>query len=99
MVFTYLPQRGGPRRPLTYDGVKTPGAVCANAPVWSVFASTTTATISRPRCCARPGTEIGARMLNHTDIKSTLRYAHVNDSEVAEAMERVAKSRLSHTLG
>ena len=31
--------------------------------------------------------------LNHPDIKSTLRYAHVLDAEVAEAMERVAKSR------
>jgi integrase len=33
------------------------------------------------------------RALNHADIKSTLRYAHVLDSEVADALERVAKSR------
>jgi integrase len=33
------------------------------------------------------------RALNHHDIKSTLRYAHVLDSEVADALERVAKSR------
>jgi integrase len=33
------------------------------------------------------------RALNHSDIKSTLRYAHVLDSEVAEAMEAVARSR------
>ena len=31
--------------------------------------------------------------LNHADIKSTLRYAHVLDDEVAAAIERVAKSR------
>jgi integrase len=34
-----------------------------------------------------------SRMLNHRDLRSTLRYAHVLDSEVADAMERVAKSR------
>jgi integrase len=33
------------------------------------------------------------RALNHRDIKSTLRYAHVLDEDVADAMERVAKSR------
>jgi integrase len=30
------------------------------------------------------------RALNHADLKSTTRYAHVLDSEVADAMERVA---------
>jgi integrase len=33
------------------------------------------------------------KAMNHVDIKSTLRYAHVNDKEIAEAVERVAKSR------
>ena len=33
------------------------------------------------------------RMLNHADIKHTLRYAHVLDSEVADAFEQVAESR------
>ena len=33
------------------------------------------------------------KALNHGDIKSTLRYAHVLDEEVAAAIERVAKSR------
>lgn len=33
------------------------------------------------------------RALNHADIKTTARYAHVLDEEVAAAMERVAKSR------
>jgi integrase len=31
------------------------------------------------------------KALNHADIKSTLRYAHVLDDEVAEALESVAK--------
>jgi integrase len=33
------------------------------------------------------------RMLNHADIRHTLRYAHVLDEEVAEGFERVAKRR------
>jgi integrase len=33
------------------------------------------------------------RALNHADIKSTLRYAHVLDEDIAAAVERVAKSR------
>jgi len=38
------------------------------------------------------------RALNHADIKTTVRYAHVLDDEVADAMERVAKSRTRPTL-
>ena len=33
------------------------------------------------------------KAMNHRDIKSTLRYAHVLDDEVASAMERLAQSR------
>ena len=33
------------------------------------------------------------RALNHADLKTTTRYAHVLDDEVAEAMERVAELR------
>jgi integrase len=33
------------------------------------------------------------RAMNHADITTTTRYAHVLDTEVAEAMEAVQKSR------
>jgi integrase len=33
------------------------------------------------------------KMLNHADIRHTLRYAHVLDGEIADGFERVAKSR------
>jgi integrase len=33
------------------------------------------------------------KALNHSDYKSTLRYSHVRDEEVADAMEQVEKSR------
>ena len=32
------------------------------------------------------------RALNHADLKTTTRYAHVLDDDVAEAMERVTES-------
>jgi integrase len=35
------------------------------------------------------------KMLNHADIRHTLRYAHVLDGEVAEGFERVARARKS----
>jgi hypothetical protein len=34
-----------------------------------------------------------AEPLNHADIKTTMRYAHVLDEEVGDAVERLAKSR------
>jgi site-specific recombinase XerD len=34
------------------------------------------------------------KALNHKDIKSTLRYAHVLDEDVANAVERLAESRI-----
>jgi integrase len=37
--------------------------------------------------------KLAQKALNHRDIKSTLRYAHVLDEDVAAAVERVAKSR------
>jgi len=37
--------------------------------------------------------KIVQRALNHASIKTTVRYAHVLDDEVADAMERVQKSR------
>jgi integrase len=40
------------------------------------------------------------RALNHADIKSTLRYCHVLDDDVAEAIERVARRKaLGKSLG
>jgi site-specific recombinase XerD len=32
-------------------------------------------------------------VLNHADIKTTVRYAHVLDEDIAAALDRVQKSR------
>jgi site-specific recombinase XerD len=37
--------------------------------------------------------QVAQKALNHADIKSTLRYCHVLDSDVADAVERVASGK------
>lgn len=43
------------------------------------------------RECRNP--KIVQRAMNHASTKTTMRYTHVLDDEVADALERVAKSR------
>jgi integrase len=98
-VFTYVPQRiltngKNSRRPLTYAGVQT---------YWRRLRKRSGVTGFRfhdyrhdfgTKLLRETGNlRLVQKALNHRDIKTTLRYAHVLDSEVAEAMERVAKSR------
>jgi integrase len=37
--------------------------------------------------------KLAQRVLNHADIKTTMRYAHVLDEEIGQALENLAKSR------
>jgi site-specific recombinase XerD len=37
-----------------------------------------------------------SRALNHADIKTTSRYAHVLDSEISDALRRLSHSKKSH---
>jgi integrase len=101
-VFTYVPQRAGliipnennSRRPITYAGVqmawrrlrKRAGLVGFRFHDFRHdFASKVLRTTGNLK--------LTQKALNHRDIKTTLRYAHVLDSEVADAMEALAKSR------
>jgi hypothetical protein len=43
--------------------------------------------------------KVGQKLLNHSSISVTAKYAHVLDTEVADAMERVAKSRANRKDG
>ncbi len=38
------------------------------------------------------------RALNHADLKTTSRYAHVLDDDVADALNRLNKSQISHRV-
>jgi integrase len=91
-VFTYMAAREqGQRHPLTYTGVQT---------AWWRLRKRAGVTGFRfhdfrhdfgTKLLRETGNlKLVQRALNHADLKSTTRYAHVLDSEVAEAMERVA---------
>jgi integrase len=99
-VFTYVCEHGehgrviGQRYPLTYAGVQT---------FWRRLRKSTGITGLRFHDLRHDfGTKLlrvtgnlklVQKAMNHASIKTTQRYAHVLDSEVAEGMERVAESR------
>lgn len=94
-VFTYIAAREqGQRRPLTYTGVQT---------AWWRLRKRAGVTGFRfhdfrhdfgTKLLRETGNiKLVQRALNHADLKSTTRYAHVLDSDVADAMERVAELR------
>ena len=63
-------------------------------PASPASASTTSGTTSATKLLRETGNlKLVQRALNHADMKTTTRYAHVLDEEVAEALERVAQSR------
>src|SRR5262249_12746824 len=104
-VFTYVCERGehgrtvkGERYPFTYRGVqsywrrlrKQSGVVGFRL---HDFRHDMATKLLR----ATGNLRLVQKALGHASIKTTTRYAHVLDSEVAEAMERVAKSRKRST--
>ena len=94
-VFTYLPQgTDGERRPITRNGLQG---------IWRRLRRRAGVTGFRWHDLrhdfgtkflrATGNLKLTMRAMNHTSIKTTMRYAHVLDSEVREALERVQKSR------
>jgi integrase len=99
-VFTYQVQRTrqgrvkGERRPITYSGVKI---------VWRRLRKRAGVVDFRfhdfrhdfaTKLLRETGNmKLVQRALNHADIKTTSRYAHVLNQEVADAMERVSELR------
>ena len=98
-VFTFVCRQSGHGRirgrryPITYDGAQT---------YWLRLQKRTGITLRFHDLRHDFGTKLlretgnlklVQKALNHRDIKTTLRYAHVLDQEVADAMERAAKLR------
>jgi integrase len=101
-VFTYVAVYGnkrlgrvrGERYPISYNGTKT---------AWQRLRATAGVTDFRfhdfrhdfgTKLLRETGNlKLVQKVMNHADITSTLRYVHVLDGEVADAVERVAKSR------
>ncbi|HEX4238266.1 MAG TPA: tyrosine-type recombinase/integrase, partial [Xanthobacteraceae bacterium] len=99
-VFTYKAQRTrdgrvqGRRYPLTYSGVKIAWRRLRKRAGVSGFRFHDFRHNLATKLLRETGNlKLVQRALNHRDLKTTTRYAHVLDDEVAAAMERVAESR------
>ena len=99
--FTYTAQRTigdrfikGQRYPLTVSGVKTNWRRLRKAAGVSDFRFHDFRHDFATKLLRRTGNlKLVQRALNHADLKTTARYAHVLDDEVAAAIEDVAQSR------
>jgi integrase len=101
-VFTYVAVYGnkrlgrvrGQRYPLTLCGTKTAWQrMRAKAEVVGFRFHDFRHDVGTKVLRATGNLKLVQKLLNHSDIKSTLRYAHVLDEDVANAVEDVAKSR------
>ena len=97
-VFTYTAQRTrgeivrGRRYPITYEGGKTEWQRLIKRAGVKGFRFHDLRHTTATRLLRETGNlETVRRALNHRDISTTSRYAHVNDSEVADALQRVAE--------
>ena len=99
-VFTYQAQRTrdgrvkGERHPLTRSGVKVAWRRLRKRAGVTGFRFHDFRHDFASKLLRETGNlKLVQRALNHADMKTTTRYAHVLDEEVAEAMERVTDSR------
>jgi integrase len=98
-VFTYVAERTrdgrtqGERYPVTYSGVKTAWRRLRKRAGVSGFRFHDFRHDLASKLLRETGNlKLVQRALNHSDLKTTTRYAHVLDDEVADAMERVTES-------
>jgi integrase len=101
-VFTYIAVYGnrrlgilrGARYPISYTGAKSAWQrLRANAGVADFRFHDFRHDVGTKVLRETGNLKLAQKVLNHADIKSTLRYAHVLDEDVADAVERVAMSR------
>jgi integrase len=102
MVFTYIAQRTrkpqelvkGRRYAITYNGLKTAWRRLRAAAGMSNFRFHDLRHDFATKLLRETGNlKLVQRALNHADIKTTMKYAHVLDDEVAAALDRVQKYR------
>jgi integrase len=101
-VFTYIAARTlkvrglvkGQRHPVTYQGVKTAWRrLRADAGVEGFRFHDYRHNLGTKLLRETGNLKLVQRALNHADLKTTARYAHVLDADVAAALERVTESR------
>lgn len=100
-VFTYVARRTragrvkGRRYPLTYSGVKAAWKRLRKRAGVEGFRFHDFRHDVGTKLLRQTGNlKLVQRALNHADIKTTVRYAHVLDSEVADALQGLAQSRI-----
>jgi integrase len=105
-VFTYVAQRTrgnhvkGQRYPLTISGTKTRWRRTRTAAGVTDFRFHDFRHDFATKLLRQTGNlKLVQRALNHADIKTTTRYAHVLDEEVAAALDRVQRSRILSRTG
>jgi integrase len=99
-VFTYVcrrPKAGhrkGERLPLTYAGAKSEWqAMRKRAGVKGFRFHDVRHDMATKLLRQTSNLKLVSRALNHADVKTTMRYAHVMDAEVAEALQRLSQSK------
>jgi len=99
-VFTYIARRNGKgivkgsRYPITYAGANTEWQrTRKRAKVEDFRFHDIRHDVATKTLRETGNLKLTQRVLNHASMKTTARYAHVLDEEVADALERVAKSR------
>jgi integrase len=99
-VFTYVADRTrgglerGRRYPITYNGLKTAWRrIRIRAGVDSFRFHDFRHDLATKLLRATGNLKLVQKALNHSDIKTTTRYAHVVDDEVAAALESLQRSR------
>jgi len=105
-VFTYIAQSTrngrvrGKRYPLTYSGVEMAWKrLRKRSGIEDFRFHDFRHDVATKLLRATGNLKLVQRALNHGDIRVTMKYAHVLDQEVADAMERIHKSQLkSQTL-
>lgn len=100
LVFTYEAQRTrdgrvmGRRYPITYSGLQSQwGRLRTKANVETFRFHDFRHDVGTKLLRATGNLKLVQKALNHSDIKTTTRYAHVLDSEVATAMQELAEAQ------
>jgi integrase len=100
VVFTYIAERTrqgrvkGARYPITFNGIKTQWRrLRARAKVEGFLFHDFRHDLATKLLRQTGNLKLVQKALNHADIKTTTRYAHVQTEEVAEALEQRQKSR------
>ncbi len=100
-VFTYVAVRTrgervrGERQPITYNGLKTTWRRLRSAAKVADFRFHDKRHDLATKLLRKTGNlKLVQKALNHRNIKTTLKYAHVLDDEVAAGLQQVQKSRI-----